>query len=34
MKRFITHTMPLREIHRAYELVKEGNAIKIILTMG
>jgi threonine dehydrogenase-like Zn-dependent dehydrogenase len=33
VKRFITHTMPLKEIHRAYELVKEGNAIKVVLVM-
>jgi len=32
MKRFITHTMPLREIHQAYEIVKGGNAIKVVLT--
>ncbi len=34
MERFITHTMPLSEIHRAYELIKKGNAIKIVLTMS
>ena len=33
VKRFITHTMSLGEIHRAYELIKVGNAIKIVLTM-
>jgi len=32
MQRFVTHTMPLSEIHSAYELIKEGNAIKIVLT--
>ena len=33
MKRFVTHAMPLREIDQAYELIKEGGAIKIVLTM-
>lgn len=33
MQRFITHTMLLHDIHRAYELVKEGDAIKVVLTM-
>jgi len=33
VKRFITHVMPLSEIDRAYEVVKEGNAIKVVLTM-
>jgi threonine dehydrogenase-like Zn-dependent dehydrogenase len=32
MKRFVTHTLPLREIHRAYEIIKSGNAIKVVLT--
>lgn len=31
MHRFITHVMPLSEIHRAYQLVKEGNAIKVVM---
>lgn len=33
MKRFITHTMSLREIHKAFEIVKGGEAIKVVLTM-
>ena len=33
VKRFISHTMPLSEIHRAYEIIKGGDAIKIVLTM-
>jgi threonine dehydrogenase-like Zn-dependent dehydrogenase len=33
MKRFISHTMPLGEIDRAYEIIKSGNAIKVVLTM-
>ncbi len=33
VKRFISHTMPLSEIHSAYELIKGGDAIKIVLTM-
>jgi len=31
MKSFITEIMPLSEIKQAYEMIKEGNAIKIIL---
>ena len=33
MKSFITEVMPLKEIDRAYEMVKGGNVIKVILTM-
>jgi 2-desacetyl-2-hydroxyethyl bacteriochlorophyllide A dehydrogenase len=32
MKSFITEVMPLKEIDRAYEMVKDRNAIKVILT--
>lgn len=32
IKRFITDTMPLSKIHQAYEIIKGGNAIKVILT--
>jgi len=33
MKTFISEVMPLKEIDRAYEMVKDGNVIKVILTM-
>jgi len=33
MKTFITEIMPLKDIDHAYEIVKSGNAIKVILTM-
>ena len=32
MKTFITEIMPLKEIDRAYEMVKNRNVIKVILT--
>lgn len=33
MKSFITEIMPLTDIDKAYEIIKGGNAIKIILSM-
>lgn len=32
MKAFITEIMPLKDINRAYRIVKSGNAIKVILS--
>lgn len=33
IKRFITHTMPLKEIQEAYKIVKGKDAIKVVLIM-